>query len=88
MILKSRQPITVRPGELLEPVDFEEIKEILFHKLERPVTSQEILAYTLYPKVFEEYSEMDKNFGDVSVLDTPTFLYGLRLGKKLKWKSR
>lgn len=74
----------VRPGELLEPVDFEAIKEMLFHKLDRPVTSQEVLAYTLYPKVFEEYSETDKNFGDVSVLDTPTFLYGLRLGEEIE----
>lgn len=84
VILKDREPITVRPGELLEPVDFEAIKEMLFHKLERPVTSQEVLAYTLYPKVFEEYSETDKNFGDVSVLDTPTFLYGLRLGEEIE----
>lgn len=84
VILKDREPITVRPGELLEPVNFEEIKEMLFHKLDRPVTSQEILAYTLYPKVFEEYSETDKNFGDVSVLDTPTFLYGLRLGEEIE----
>ena len=84
VILKDREPITVRAGELLEPVDFEAIKEMLFHKLERPVTSQEVLAYTLYPKVFEEYSETDKNFGDVSVLDTPTFLYGLRLGEEIE----
>ena len=38
-----------------------------------------ILAYALYPKVFEEYSVTEKKFGDVSVLDTPTFLYGMRL---------
>ncbi|WP_313891412.1 pyruvate carboxylase [Psychrobacillus sp.] len=84
VILKDREAITVRPGELLEPVDFNAVKEELFNKLGRPVTSQEILAYTLYPKVFEEYSLTEQNFGDVSVLDTLTFLYGLRLGEEIE----
>lgn len=84
VVLKDREPITVRPGELLEPVDFNAVKELLFNKLERPVNSQEILAYTLYPKVFDEYCATEKNFGDVSVLDTPTFLYGMRLGEEIE----
>jgi len=84
VILKDREAITVRPGELLEPVDFDQLKEELFHKLSRPVSSHEVLAYALYPKVFEEYSDMVKKFGDVSVLDTPTFLYGMRLGEEIE----
>ncbi|HSJ37222.1 MAG TPA: pyruvate carboxylase [Planococcus sp. (in: firmicutes)] len=84
VVLKERKPITVRPGELLEPVDFEEIGKILYEKLDRPVTSHEVLAYALYPKVFEEYSVTNKTFGDVSVLDTLTFLYGLRLGEEIE----
>jgi len=84
VILKDRQAITVRPGELLEPVDFEKLREELFHKLSRPVSSHETLAYALYPKVFDEYSIMEKKFGDVSVLDTPTFLYGMRLGEEIE----
>ena len=84
VILKDREAITVRPGELLEPIDFEKLKEELFHKLSRPVSSHEVLAYALYPKVFEEYSDMVNKFGDVSVLDTPTFLYGMRLGEEIE----
>lgn len=84
VILKDREAITVRPGELLEPIDFDKLKEELFHKLSRPVSSHEVLAYALYPKVFEEYSDMVNKFGDVSVLDTPTFLYGMRLGEEIE----
>lgn len=84
VILKGREAITVRPGELLEPVNFDKLKEELFHKLSRPVTSHEVLAYALYPKVFDEYSDIVKKFGDVSVLDTPTFLYGMRLGEEIQ----
>jgi len=84
VILKERKPITVRPGELLEPADFDEIKKTLYDKLERPLTSHEILAYALYPKVFDEYTATNIQFGNVSVLDTLTFLYGMRLGEEIE----
>ncbi|AYC29123.1 pyruvate carboxylase [Paenisporosarcina cavernae] len=84
VILKDRKAITIRPGELLEPVDFESLKEQLFNKWNRPISSHEVLAYSLYPKVFDEFMETTKQFGDVSVLDTPTFLYGMKLGEELE----
>ena len=84
VILKERQAITVRPGELLEDVNFEMLRDELNHKLERPVTSHEVLSHALYPKVFEEYSQTNQQFGDVSVIDTPEFLYGMRLGEEIE----
>ncbi len=84
VILKNKQPITVRPGELLEDVDFEAIKEKLFNDLGRQVTIHDTLAYALYPKVYMDYIKTVEQFGDVSVLDTPTFLYGMRLGEEIE----
>ena len=84
VILKEREAITVRPGELLEDVNFEQLSNELNDKLGRPVTSHEVLSYALYPKVFEEYSRMNKQFGDLSVIDTPEFLYGMRLGEEVE----
>ncbi|PJW14678.1 pyruvate carboxylase [Geobacillus sp. Manikaran-105] len=84
IILKGREPITVRPGELLEPVDFEQIKRELYDKLSREVTDFDAIAYALYPKVFLEYAETVEKYGDISVLDTPTFLYGMRLGEEIE----
>ncbi len=84
VVLKEREPITVRPGELLEPVNFEQLEEVLADKLNRPVTKKDLLAYALYPKVFEEYAKTVASFGNISVLDTPTFLYGLKLGEEIE----
>ncbi|MGE7836246.1 pyruvate carboxylase [Viridibacillus arvi] len=84
VILKDREAITVRPGELLEAVDLKELRDELFKKYNRPITSHEVLATALYPKVFEDYMKTVDMFGDVSVLDTPTFLYGLRLGEEIE----
>lgn len=83
-ILKDRKAITIRPGELLEPVDFIALRDELSKKMEESVTDVDVIAYALYPKVFLEYHDFCNKFGDMSVLDTPTFFYGMRLGEEIE----
>lgn len=84
LILKDREAITDLPGDLLEPVNFEQLADVLDERLGRTPTNQELLAYALYPKVFEQYTKTFNQYSDLSVLDTPTFLYGLRLGEEVE----
>ncbi|MEJ9281504.1 pyruvate carboxylase [Ureibacillus thermosphaericus] len=84
LILKDRKPITVRPGELLEPVDFSKLAVKLEEKVGFKPTEKDLISYALYPKVFEEYAKVRAQYGDISVLDTPTFLYGLRMGEEIE----
>ncbi|MDR4886638.1 pyruvate carboxylase [Fredinandcohnia sp. QZ13] len=84
IILKGREPITVRPGELLESVDFSDVKDTLTHSLNRDVTNKDLVSYALYPKVFMDYQKTFEQFGNISMLDTPTFLYGMRLGEEIE----
>ncbi|MFB5660711.1 pyruvate carboxylase [Alteribacillus sp. HJP-4] len=84
VILKGREAITNRPGENMEPADFQQIKEDLYNQLDRQVTSHDMISYALYPKVYMEFQKFREQFGDVSVLDTPTFFYGLRLGEEIE----
>ncbi|MBY0097905.1 pyruvate carboxylase [Mesobacillus maritimus] len=84
VILKGKQPITVRPGELLEEVDFTALRNQLYQELGRQVTDHDVITYALYPKVFQDYTKKIENFGDVSKLDTPTFFYGMNLGEEIE----
>ena len=84
IILKGKEAITVRPGELMKAVNFAKLKEELTAKFEREVTDYDILSYALYPKVFEEYERFRVRFDEVSGLDSPTFFYGLRLGEEIE----
>ncbi|MER2189887.1 MAG: pyruvate carboxylase [Solibacillus sp.] len=84
VILKEREAITVRPGELLEPVNFDALHATLEEKFGRAPSHQDVLAYALYPKVFEQYTQAKNLYDDISVLDTPTFLYGLKLGEEIE----
>jgi pyruvate carboxylase len=81
-VLKDEEPITCRPGELLEDFDFDAAAKLLKTRYGREFSEEELLSYAMYPKVFEEYVAFNRVFGDVSVLDTPTFFYGLEPGKE------
>src|SRR5690606_15720110 len=41
-------------------------------------------SYALYPDVYMTYQNFTKDYYDVSVLDTPTYFYGMRLGEKIE----
>lgn len=84
VILKGQQPLTERPGEYLEPVDFDEIRKELAEKQQGEVTEQDVISYVLYPKVYNQYIQTKEQYGDLSLLDTPTFLFGMRNGETVE----
>ncbi len=84
IILKGKQPIKERPGELLDPIDFTQLRDSLFQTLDRQVTDFDLISYALYPKVFMDYHRFYETYGDISVLDTLTFFYGMKLDEEIE----
>jgi pyruvate carboxylase len=78
VVLKGETPLEDRPGEYLDPVDFESVRKELEEKQLKEVTEQDIISYVLYPKVYEQYITTQEQYGNVSLLDTPTFFFGMR----------
>jgi pyruvate carboxylase len=79
-VLAGEKPLTVRPGEVMEPLDLKAARKELEEKVEREVTDTEFASYLMYPKVFLAFAETQKMFGDLSVLATRTFFYGMESG--------
>ncbi len=82
IILKGQQPITCRPGELLEPVDFEEEREKLEEKVGHRIDDKALISNILYPNVYPEFDRYRQEFSDTSVIPTPIFFYGLEPGQE------
>ncbi len=80
IILKGEKPITCRPGEFLEPVNFAAQKVELEKKLGVALEDREVVSAVLYPGVFEEFIRHRQTYEDTSRLPTPVFFYGLDLG--------
>ena len=83
-VLKGETPMTTRPGEELMPVDLENARKTLSDELGGMEVSDPMLAsWLVYPKVFLDYMERNKNYGPVEILPTPTFFYGMRVGEEI-----
>lgn len=80
-VLKDREPITVRPGELLPAEDFEAIKAQLNASFEIEASDQDVMSYCMYPKVFEDYLTFRRDEIDLSQMESEYFFHGLREGE-------
>ena len=83
IILKGRPALSKRPGLLAKSVDFNEVKKELAEKIGYEPKQDEVLSYLMYPQVFLDYQKAYNQFGDVTLLDTPTFFQGIRLGETI-----
>ncbi len=82
VVLKGEEPITCRPGEILEPVSFEDIKATLEKdfNMDKP-NIRNVLSYALYPKVYSDYLKSLKEYGHLYNLESHVFFYGLKEGE-------
>ena len=81
VVLKGEQPITCRPGELLEPIDFDAVRAKLQTMTKDPVNMRAILSYCLYPKVYEEYRSHRQEYGYIMRMGSHIFFNGMTLGE-------
>jgi pyruvate carboxylase len=78
IILKDVKPYTDLPNAHLEPVDFDKEFEQFKRKFDKNQTFLDFLSYKFYPKVFEEFYQHKQNYGNVSVIPSPQFFYGMQ----------
>jgi pyruvate carboxylase len=82
VILKDQEPITLRPGELLEPADVEAERQRASQRIGGYVDDKALVSWLLYPSVFPELVRHRDEYSDTSVVPTPVFLYGLEPGQE------
>jgi pyruvate carboxylase len=81
--LRGVKPRHGRPGAQLPPADLKETERILTGKVGREVTPDEVLSYLMYPQVFVKFAGAQQNYGDLKVLPTPQFFYGMKTGEEI-----
>jgi pyruvate carboxylase len=83
-VLRGQPAIYGRAAAYLPAADLAAGRRELEATLRRPVSERELSSWLLFPALFLEYARHRDRFGDVSVLPTPAFLYGLRDGEELE----
>jgi len=80
IVLKGKTPVTGRPGESLEPINFDEAANQMRPFCPEP-EMRDIVSYCLYPSVLKSFYAQAEEYSDLSNLDTPVFFNGLALGE-------
>jgi pyruvate carboxylase len=65
------------------PVSLKKLHEELSEKLKHDATDDDVYSHLMYPQVFADFAKHTAQFSDVSVLPTPAFFYGLKLGDEV-----
>ncbi|GAB3630185.1 acetyl-CoA carboxylase biotin carboxylase subunit [Pandoraea terrae] len=85
-VLKAEPPAAYRPGDHLPPVDLEAARITAAQASGIPVDEiddRQLASALMYPKVASEFHQHLQRHGDVSVLPTPTFFYGMKPGDEV-----
>ena len=81
IILKNETPYTDRPNAHLDPIDFtteyKAFEEKFQKDFSRPIEFEDFLSYSLYPRVFEDAHNNYKKYGNVAILPTKNFFFGM-----------
>jgi pyruvate carboxylase len=83
VVLKGGKPRKGRPGAHLDPVDLQETAALVEKKTNQDPTRTDLMSYLMYPEVFLKFARNRQMWGDVDVLPTPEFFYGMEKGSEI-----
>lgn len=81
IVLKGEEPITCRPGALLPPADFEEVKKHLSPICGYEPSERDIISWCIYPKVLEDFFKTRAEHGYITRLGSHVYFHGLAVGE-------
>lgn len=85
VVLKGEKPITCRPGELLDPVDFDEVRTKMGAFMgDEEINMRAMLSYSMFPKVYEDYRKHRKEYGYITRMGSHVFFNGMEVGETNK----
>ena len=78
IILRGEKPHLETPPA---PIDQEKVTQDM-KVLRMPETEEARSSYCIYPKVYKDYIQRYHQYGDLSILDTPTYFFGMKPGEE------
>lgn len=77
IVLRGAKPNEGRPGERLPPVDLEKAAATVANQTGAS-NRTDVMSYVMYPEVFSQFAAARAQYGELEVLPTPQFFYGLQ----------
>jgi len=81
-ILQNLPRIEGRPGESMQPLDFDKLKSELELGGHENITDYDVMSAAMYPKEAKDFFKFRQQYGPVNKLDTRHFLVGPEMGEE------
>lgn len=72
-----------RVGGTEDPAELEKLRTELAAKIKRNPSNDDLYSHLMYPQVFAAFEKHRHDYGDVSVLPSTAFFYGLQLREEI-----
>lgn len=82
-VLKGEKPLTGRPGALMADADLDAARAEAEKKAHKTIDDDDLASYLMYPKVFTDFATDRRNYGNLSVLPTQVYFYGMEVGQEI-----
>jgi pyruvate carboxylase len=82
-VLKGAAALTERPGASMPPIDLAAERAKIQQATARTVTDDDLASYLMYPKVWLDYAAGQARYGDVGILPTSVYFYGMEPGEEI-----
>jgi pyruvate carboxylase len=79
VVLGDEKPLEGRPGADLPPLDLEKLRA----EIGENVSDDDLYSHLMYPQVERDFAAFKEQYGDVSVLPTPAYFYGLQPNEEI-----
>ena len=83
VILGGQKPMRGRPGASAPKMDLRKEKAALVRKFGKQCSDDDLFSSVMYPKVYTDFQDFKKKYGDVSVLPTLAYFHGLEPGEEI-----
>ena len=81
-ILQNLPRMEGRPGETMQPLDFDNLKSELVAGGHQNITDYDVMSAAMYPKEAKDFFKFRQQYGPVDKLDTRHFLVGPEMGEE------
>jgi len=82
-VLKGLPVLQGRPSDGLPPFDFVQATAHVTERMGVEPAMRDVVSYALYPRVLDDFFGFQNRYGDVSILPTPAYFYGLEKGQEV-----
>jgi pyruvate carboxylase len=83
VVLGDKKPNKGRPGADMPALNLAKATAELSTKLKYEAGEDDLYSHLMYPEVHAEFAKFSRDYGDVSVLPTTAFFYGLKPGEEI-----